>query len=84
MERLLQYWDDLDDLIGAVGLYAENIRRALLFALAALAFLGSVAGAAILAFYVPPIGMALVTMLLVTLMYTSVTSPHGLQGSLTN
>ena len=79
MERLAQYWDDLDDLIGAIRLYGENIRRMVLFAFAAFGFLGGVTGAAILAFYVPQIGMAFVTLLLVTLMYTSVTSPRGLQ-----
>ena len=81
MERFAQYWDDLDDLIGAVRLYGENIRRMLLFAIAAFAFLGGVTGAAIVAFYVPPIGMAFVTLLLVTLMYTSVTSPRSLHDS---
>ena len=31
MERLAQYWDDLDDLVGALYLYAERIRRFILF-----------------------------------------------------
>ena len=36
MERLLQYMDDLDDLVGVVGLSIESIRR-LAYRLAAMA-----------------------------------------------
>ena len=79
MERFLQYWDDLDDLVGIIGLYAENLRRAFLFALATLSFFGGVCGAAILAFFVPPVGLGLATMLLVILMYRSVTAPHPIR-----
>lgn len=74
MERLLLYWDDLDDLIGAVGLYAEQIRRFVLFTVAALVFIAFVSGCILLALVEPPLAMAAVTLLLVMLMYRSVTT----------
>jgi hypothetical protein len=74
MERLLLYWDDLDDLVGAVGLYVEQIRRFVLFTIATLVFLALVSGCILLALVEPPLAMAAVTLLLVTLMYRSVTS----------
>ena len=76
MERALQYWDDLDDLIGILGLYAENIRRVLLFVFSTLCFLASLTAAAAIAYSHQPLGLAFVTLLLVTLMYRSVTAPH--------
>ena len=76
MERLLLYWDDLDDIVGIIGLYAERIRRLLLFALGTLAFLGTAGGCIVLALVEPPLAMAAVTLTLVTMMYRSVTSPH--------
>ena len=74
MERLLLYWDDLDDLVGAVGLYAEQIRRFVLFTIATLVFLALVSGCILLAIVEPPLAMAAVTLFLVTLMYRSVTT----------
>ncbi|MBT8100324.1 MAG: hypothetical protein KJO82_11260 [Gammaproteobacteria bacterium] len=76
MERLLQYWDDLDDLIGAFALYKERMRRLALFSLYTL-FIGSLQlGGIILAIYKPPLAMAAATILLVTLLYRSATNPH--------
>ncbi len=73
MERLLQYWDDLDDLCGAIGLLAENIRRMLLFGVyttcVGLLQLASIA----LALVTPPLALALATILFVTLLYRAVT-----------
>jgi hypothetical protein len=74
MERFLLYWDDVDDLIGAVGLYAEQIRRVFLFTIATLVFLALVSGCILLALVEPPLAMAAVTLLLVMLMYRSVTT----------
>lgn len=74
MERILLYWDDLDDLFGVVGLVAERIRRVVVFLLASLAFLATVAGGIALALIEPPLAMAAVTLVLVTLMYRSVTT----------
>jgi hypothetical protein len=74
MERLLLYFDDIDDLIGAVGLYAEQIRRIFLFSIATLLFLALLSGCILLALVEPPLAMAAITLLLVTLMYRSVTT----------
>ena len=75
MERVLQYWDDLDDLIGACGLLAERLRRIALFTLSALLFLGFCGAAIMLALAKPPMALAIATLLLVRLMYRAVTNP---------
>ena len=73
MERLLQYWDDLDDVVGALYLCYERIRRILLFTLYA-AFIALLqVGGIMLALVQPPLAMAAATILIVTLMYRSVT-----------
>ena len=74
MERFLLCWDDIDDLIGIVGLYAERIRRFVVFTIAALVSIAVVSGCILLALVEPPLAMAAITLLLVTLMYRSVTS----------
>jgi hypothetical protein len=75
MEFLLQYLDDLDDLYGALGLVWENLRRASI-ALIAICALFATAGLAIwLAMLHPPLALATSTVLFVTLIYRSVTSP---------
>lgn len=76
MERLAQYWDDLDDLFGIVALSAERIRRFVLFLLGAAGYsLGMYAGM-IIALLDPPLALAIVTILLIFLMYRSVTAPR--------
>lgn len=75
MEKLLQYWDDLDDLLGAIGLVAERIRRLFLFIVYA-TFVGVLQLAGIvIALATPPLALAIATILFVTLMYRSVTTP---------
>ncbi|HNP37521.1 MAG TPA: hypothetical protein PKK10_16865 [Woeseiaceae bacterium] len=75
MERLLQYWDDLDDLVGACGLFAERIRRLAIFTLSSALFLGLLFAGVVLTFVEPPLGLAIATILLVSLMLYSVTTP---------
>ena len=74
MERLAQYWDDLDDLLGAVRLCAERIRRFLLFVLSTAVFLLAVCGGMVLAVLKPPMALATATILAVVVMYRSLTS----------
>lgn len=81
MERLLQYWDDLDDMVGIFGLYAERIRRFTLFILSTLLFFLILVGGVMLALAKPPLALAAVTLLSVALMYHSVTQPTGLSKS---
>jgi len=76
MESVLQYWDDLDDLIGAARLVAERARRLFLFVLSALAFMALLVAGIVLAFREPPLAMATATLLFVSLMYRSVTGPR--------
>lgn len=75
MERLLQYLDDLEDLIYAAPLIAEQLRRAIqrivfLFASIVLQIAG-----VILALSHPPLALAVVTLMLVALLYRAVIVP---------
>ena len=74
MECFLQYWDNLDDLIGAFGLIAERLRRFLLFALSTAVYLMLVYRGVLLALTDPPLALAVVTILAIWLLYRSVTN----------
>lgn len=76
MERLAQYWDDVDDLVGAIGLLAERLRRLALFALSTLIYLLLVTAGVQLALLDPPLAAAVVTILAILLLYRSVTQPR--------
>jgi len=75
MERLLQYMDDIDDLIGMMGLVYEQLRR-ILATITTLAVLTISIGAGVqLAVWHPPVALATSLLLFVTLLYRSVTAP---------
>ncbi len=75
MERLLQLFDDLDDLFGAIGLVAEKLRNLVwLAALVVLATFAGIAGIA-LALAEPPFALALAILMFVFLLYRTVTQP---------
>ena len=75
MERLAQYLDDLDDLVSAIGLVAERIRK-LFFSISFLCIsLAAQVGGIILALKHPPLALATALLLFVTLLYRSVTVP---------
>ena len=74
MECLLQYLDNLDDLIGAFGLLWERLRRAIFTLVAALSVMVASATGAWLALLHPPVAAAISTVLFVVLLYRSVTS----------
>ncbi len=76
MERLAQYWDDLDDLLGIVALCAERIRCFVIFLLGAASFFFALYAGMLIALLDPPLALAIVTILLVFLMYRSVTAPR--------
>jgi hypothetical protein len=78
-ERALQVWDDLDDLVGALALRAERIRQHVLFAIATLVFASLVFAGILLAVAEPPLALAIVVLLLVTLMYRAVTGRQRLE-----
>jgi len=73
MERLLQYMDDLDDLVGAFGLVYERLRRSFLTLIATIAGLIVTASGIWLALVHPPIALATSLLLFVTLLYRVVT-----------
>ena len=75
MERFLQFFDDLDDLCGVLGLLAEQLRE---FAWLAGLIVGlAVTGTAgvLIALNEPPLGLALAILLFVWLLYRAVTQP---------
>jgi len=73
MERFVQTLDDLEDLIYAFALKWERIRRTCRFTvfMATAMLLQTIA--IILAFYYPPIAFAIVSLLLVGLLYRGAT-----------
>ncbi|MDJ0908471.1 MAG: hypothetical protein QNI99_04735 [Woeseiaceae bacterium] len=75
MECFLQYWDDLDDLIGALRLKSEQIRRAMLFVLGVLLFGAGMTGGVLLALADPPLALAVVTLLVIWLLNLSLVRP---------
>lgn len=78
MERMLQYMDDIDDLVGVIGLTYERIRRLFLILTSLTIGLAMVASGILLALVHPPIALATCILLFVTLLYRTVTSPsHG-------
>ena len=80
VERLLQWWDELDDLVGVVGLASERIRNlSVSVGLACAGFLLPLGGIA-LALSHPPLALASAIILFVTLLYRSVTTPLEIAG----
>ncbi|MGB5492019.1 MAG: hypothetical protein WBM76_14430 [Woeseiaceae bacterium] len=75
MECFLQYLDDIDDVVGALGLVYERLRRLILGVVALTASLLLIASAVWLALIHPPLAMATCLLLLVTLLYRVVTAP---------
>ena len=79
MERLIQYLDDLDDLVGMFGLVAERIRSLFLALLSCVSIAAVAVPGVWLALVSPPLALATSTILFVTLLYRTVTAPtHAL------
>ncbi len=75
MERLLQYLDDLEDLIYAAPLIAEQFRRAIQRILFLLGSIFLQAAGVILALSHPPLALAVVMLLLVGMLFRAVVVP---------
>jgi hypothetical protein len=75
VERFLQYLDDLEDFIYAVPLIAEQLRRAIQRILFLIASILLQIGGVILALSHPPLALAVVTLMLVALLYRAVIVP---------
>ncbi len=69
MECLLQYWDDLDDLVGMIGLQAERLRRAAIYLLVLGLYAAFLAIAVYIALNDPPLAVAVVLNLAVALLH---------------
>ncbi len=75
MERLIQYLDDLEDLIYAAPLIAEQLRRAVQRILFLLVSIGLQVVGVILALNQPPLALAIVMLLLVGMLHRAVVIP---------
>ncbi|MCP5092514.1 MAG: hypothetical protein GY949_16495 [Gammaproteobacteria bacterium] len=69
MERMLQYLDDIDDLLGAVGLVYERLRSLFLKLVSLLASLSMVALSVVLALESPTLALAIGLLLSLVLLY---------------
>ena len=76
MEVFLLYWDDLDDLLGALRLRGEAMRRRLIRLLKLAAMVVAASGIVLTALYEPPLGMAVLTSTFVAAFYRRVTNPR--------
>jgi hypothetical protein len=75
LERLIQYLDDLEDLIFAAPLVAEQLRRAVQRVLFLLVSIGLQGVGVILALKHPPLALAIVMLLLVGMLHRAVVIP---------
>ena len=77
MECLLQYWDDLDDLYGTVGLLAERLRRVAIHTLVLGLYAGCLTVAVHIARNDPPLAVAIILNLVVVLMHRGFASSRA-------
>jgi hypothetical protein len=75
LERIVQYLDELEDLVCAMLTIKERIRRALQILFVLVTSLLLQALGILLALSQPPLALAAVSLLIVGMMYKSVTSP---------
>ena len=76
MEWLVQFFDDVDDLVAMLGLVAERLRKAIRFVLLLIASVALPAGGIALALLHPPTALGTALILFVSLLYHMVTSPQ--------
>ena len=79
MEKILQYWDDLDDLFGIIGLVGERLRSIFLVSAFIVASCVVQACGVWLALRHPPLASACAIILFVSLIYHMATSRHPLK-----
>lgn len=72
MECLIQYLDDLEDFVYSLALAAERIRRAIRALMVLFVSISLSALTVLLALAQPPLGLAIVSLLCVTLLYRAV------------
>lgn len=74
MERIVQYLDDIEDLLYATALLAERLRRVLRVVAAAVVAFCTLAVGFLLALTQPPLALAMVSLLMVTALYRATVS----------
>ena len=79
MECFIQYLDDLEDLVYAVALVGEKIRRFAMFLLMSVIAVAIPVGGVLLALAAPPLALAAVFMTLSVLLYRAATGNPGRQ-----
>lgn len=79
MECLAQYLDDLEDLFFAAALSAERLRRTLSMLIAASLMVAAITLGVLLALGQPPLALAVISLLMVTLLYRATVSPVRLR-----
>jgi len=75
VERLIQYLDEIEDFFYAVPLIAEQVRRAIRRILFLLGSIGLQIAGIVLALKLPPLALAVATLLLVGLLLRAVVIP---------
>ena len=75
MERIVQYLDELEDLVCAVLTLRERIRRALQFVAVIATSVSLQVLGVMLALAQPPLALAAVSLMVVGMLYKSVVSP---------
>ena len=75
VERILQYLDDLEDIIFAVPLIAEQLRRAIFRILFLLGSICLQIAGVVLALFHPPLAMAVVVLLLTGMLFRAAVIP---------
>ncbi|MEO1244665.1 MAG: hypothetical protein AAFX56_03185 [Pseudomonadota bacterium] len=73
MEVILLYWDNLDDLLGALRLLGETLRRWLIRALQLILVGSAAVGIGLAAVHEPPLALAALTSVFVAVFYRRVT-----------
>ena len=76
MERLVQWLADIDDFFAAIGLIGERVRSISLLLPVAMVLLLMQVGGILLALRHPPLALATVILMFVTLLYREVTAPR--------
>lgn len=81
MECLIQYLDDLEDLVYAVALVGERIRRFVKFLLLSVIAVAIPVSGVLLALAAPPLALAAVFMAFSVLLYRAATGNAGPQAT---
>ncbi len=80
LERLAQYWDDLDDWYWLMALKLQKARRVSRAVTRAAAALAAILAGIVFALAAPPLALAAAVLMFVSLLYRVLTGPAALPG----